>query len=193
MNVLGSIRRLRIYSSVQEPRNISPLHSSVLRNIKEPRNVHYFTVVLVEEQTRLSWTPAMRIYTISKIVFHVVLILINNEGHFVSMSSYDINQQWWLIQHIDAIVGFGNSKKSMIDPTVMRTNNFKDDCRMFDVPCINWPCEPTVQLCHCQCIQSMLPNIPGNPRSSALASKRWVSAIVKWCKNSAPKHSMLSA
>jgi hypothetical protein len=52
------------------------------------------------------------------------------------MSSYDINEQWRLIEHIDVIVGTSDSKKSMPDPTVMRSNNFKDDCRIFDVsPC----------------------------------------------------------
>jgi hypothetical protein len=76
------------------------------------------------------------IYTISEIVSHMVLIIINSEGHFGSASSYDINEQWRLIEHIDVIVGTGDSKKSMQDPTVMRSNSFKDDCRMFDVlPC----------------------------------------------------------
>jgi hypothetical protein len=39
-----------------------------------------------------------------------------------------------LIEYIDVVVRTGDSKKSMADPTVMRSNNFKDDGRMFDVP-----------------------------------------------------------
>jgi hypothetical protein len=80
------------------------------------------------------------IYTIGEIVSYVVLTTINSEGHFGSASSYDINEQWRLIEHIDVIVGIGDSKKSMTDPTVMRSNSFKDDCRMFDVP----PCKLTL-------------------------------------------------
>jgi hypothetical protein len=52
----------------------------------------------------------------------------------------------------DVIVETNDSKKYMLDPMVMRNNNFKDDCRMFDVPRVNWPSQPTGQLCHCQCI-----------------------------------------
>jgi hypothetical protein len=52
------------------------------------------------------------IYTIGEIVHHMVLMTINNEGHFRSASSYDINEQWRLIQHIDFIVGTGDSKKA---------------------------------------------------------------------------------
>jgi hypothetical protein len=59
------------------------------------------------------------IYTIGEIVSHVMLTTINSEGHFMSVSSYDINEQWRLIQHIDVIVG---------------TGDFKDNCRVFDVP-----------------------------------------------------------
>jgi hypothetical protein len=73
------------------------------------------------------------IYTISEIVSHMVLTVINSEGHFGSAPCYDINKQWRLIEHIDAVVKIGDSKKSMLDPTVMRSNNFKDDCRTFDV------------------------------------------------------------
>jgi hypothetical protein len=51
------------------------------------------------------------IYTIGEIVFHVVLMTINNEEYFGSVSFYDINEQWRLIQHIDVIVGIGDSKK----------------------------------------------------------------------------------
>jgi hypothetical protein len=80
------------------------------------------------------------IYTISEIVSHMVLTTINNEGHFRSASSYDINEQWRLIDHIDVVVGTGDSKKSMTYPTVTRSNNFKDNCRMFDVP----PCKLTL-------------------------------------------------
>jgi hypothetical protein len=36
---------------------------------------------------------------------------ITGEGHFESVASYDINEQWGLIQHIDVIVGFDNLKK----------------------------------------------------------------------------------
>jgi hypothetical protein len=64
----------------------------------------------------------------------MVLMTINSEGHFGSASSYDINEQWRLIEHIGVIVRTGDSKKSMPDPTVMRSNNVKDDCSMFDVP-----------------------------------------------------------
>jgi hypothetical protein len=77
------------------------------------------------------------IYTIGEIVSHMMLMIINNEGHFRSVSSSDINEQWRLIQHIDVVVGTGDSKKSMSDPTVMRRNTFKDDCRVFDVPHVN--------------------------------------------------------
>jgi hypothetical protein len=63
------------------------------------------------------------------------------------------------------------TQKSMPDSTVMRSNNFKDDGRIFDVPHINWPSQPTRQLCHCQCIQSILSNISKNSRSSIFASK----------------------
>jgi hypothetical protein len=70
-------------------------------------------------------------------VSHVGLIPINSEGHFGSVSSYDINEQWWLIQHINIVVGSDDSKKSMTDLMVMRSNNFKDDGRMFDVPHVN--------------------------------------------------------
>jgi hypothetical protein len=78
-----------------------------------------------------------RIYTISEIVSYVVLTAINSEGHFESVSSYDINEQWRLIQHIDVIVGTGDSKKSMPDLTVIISNNFKNDCMMFDTPHVN--------------------------------------------------------
>jgi hypothetical protein len=52
------------------------------------------------------------IYTIGKIVSHMVLTTINSEGHFGSASSYDINKRWRLIEHIDVIVGIGYSKKA---------------------------------------------------------------------------------
>jgi hypothetical protein len=29
------------------------------------------------------------------------------------------------------------TQKNISDPTVMRSNNFKNDCRMFDVPRVN--------------------------------------------------------
>jgi hypothetical protein len=74
------------------------------------------------------------ICTISEIVSHVVLTAINSGGHFKSVSSYDINVQWRLIQHNDIVVRPGNSKKNMPDPTVMRSNKFMDVCMMFDVP-----------------------------------------------------------
>jgi hypothetical protein len=63
----------------------------------------------------------------------MVLTIINSEGHFGSASSYDINEQWRLIEHIDIVVRTDDSKKSMPDLMVMRSNNFKDDCRIFDV------------------------------------------------------------
>jgi hypothetical protein len=72
------------------------------------------------------------IYTIGKIVSHVVLMVINSEGHFGSVSSYDINEQWRLNQHIDVVVGTNNSKKSMTDSTLTRSNNFKADCRIIN-------------------------------------------------------------
>jgi hypothetical protein len=50
------------------------------------------------------------------------------------VSSYDINEQWRLIQYIDIVVGTGDFRKSMPDPTIMRNNNFNDDYRMFHVP-----------------------------------------------------------
>jgi hypothetical protein len=112
------------------------------------------------------------IYIIDEIISHMVLTTINNEGHFRSASSCDINEQWRLIEHIDIVVRTDDSKKSMLDPMVMRSNIFKDDCRMFVVLHVNWLCQPTRQLCHCQCIQCMLLNIPENPRSSVLANKR---------------------
>jgi hypothetical protein len=56
-----------------------------------------------------------------------------------SVSSYDINEQWRVIQQIDVIVGSDDSKKSMPDPMVMGINNFKDNCRMCDVRHVNWP------------------------------------------------------
>jgi hypothetical protein len=44
------------------------------------------------------------IYVICEIVSHMVLTIINSEGHFRSVSSYDINEQWKLIEHIDVVV-----------------------------------------------------------------------------------------
>jgi hypothetical protein len=67
------------------------------------------------------------IYIIGEIVSHVVLTSINSERHFGSVSSYDINEQWKLIEHIDVVIRTDDSKKSMTDPTVMRSNNFKDN------------------------------------------------------------------
>jgi hypothetical protein len=52
------------------------------------------------------------IYTIDEIVSDVMLMTINNEGHFRSVSAYDINEEWRLIQHIDVIVRTDNSKKT---------------------------------------------------------------------------------
>jgi hypothetical protein len=52
------------------------------------------------------------IYTISEIVSHMVLTTINSEGHFRSVSSYGINEQWRWIEHIDTVIGTDNSKKS---------------------------------------------------------------------------------
>jgi hypothetical protein len=53
-----------------------------------------------------------------------------------------------LIEHIDVIVGIGDSKKSMLDPTIMRSNNFKDDCRMLDVSRVNCLCQSTEHWYH---------------------------------------------
>jgi Asp-tRNA(Asn)/Glu-tRNA(Gln) amidotransferase B subunit len=64
----------------------------------------------------------------------MVLTTINSERHFGSAFSYDINKQWRLIDHIDVVVRTDDSKKSMSDSMVMRSNNFKNDYRMFDVP-----------------------------------------------------------
>jgi hypothetical protein len=52
------------------------------------------------------------IYNISEIVSHMVLTIINREGHFVNACSYDINEQWRLIEHIDVVVRTGDSKKT---------------------------------------------------------------------------------
>jgi hypothetical protein len=52
------------------------------------------------------------IYTIGKIVSHMVLTTINNEGHFGSASSYDINEQLRLIECIDVIVGTDDLTKA---------------------------------------------------------------------------------
>jgi hypothetical protein len=91
---------------------------------------------LIEEQEHLSWIPAGGIYIIGEIVFHMELTTINSEGYFGSAPTYDINEQWRLIEHIDVVVRTGDSKKIMPDPIVMRSNSFKDDCIMFDVlPC----------------------------------------------------------
>jgi hypothetical protein len=78
----------------------------------------------------------------------MVRTIINSEGYFGSASSYDINEQWRLIEHIDVIVGIGDSKKSMSDPTIMRSNNFKDDCRMLDVSRVNCLCQSTEHWYH---------------------------------------------
>jgi hypothetical protein len=48
------------------------------------------------------------IYTIGEIVSHVVITPIYSEGHLRSVSSYDINEQWQLIQHIDVVLGSGD-------------------------------------------------------------------------------------
>jgi hypothetical protein len=54
------------------------------------------------------------IYTIGEIVFHMVLMIINSEGHFRSTFSYDINEQWRLIEHINVVIGTDDSKKHAI-------------------------------------------------------------------------------
>jgi hypothetical protein len=51
------------------------------------------------------------IYTIYEVVSHIVLISVNSEGHCKSVSSYNINKQRQLIQHIDIIVRSSDSKK----------------------------------------------------------------------------------
>jgi hypothetical protein len=48
------------------------------------------------------------IYTIGEIVSHMVLTTINSEGYFESVFSFDINEQWRLIEHIDVVVGTGD-------------------------------------------------------------------------------------
>jgi hypothetical protein len=58
------------------------------------------------------------IYTVGEVVSHIVVIPVNSECHCSSLSSHDINEQRGMIQHID-IVGFGNPKKSISDPTVI--------------------------------------------------------------------------
>jgi ssDNA-specific exonuclease RecJ len=50
------------------------------------------------------------IYTIGEIVSHMMLTTINSEEQFRSVYSYDINEQWRLIQHINVVVGTGDSK-----------------------------------------------------------------------------------
>jgi hypothetical protein len=63
------------------------------------------------------------IYTIGEIVSHMVLTIINSEGHFSSASSYEIvshmvlmiinsEGQWRLIAHIDVVVRTADSKKA---------------------------------------------------------------------------------
>jgi hypothetical protein len=136
---------------------------------------------LIEEQGHLSRTPARRdIYhrrdNISygahdineqwRLIEHIDVVI----GHFGSASSDDINEQWRLIEHIDVVVGTDDFKKSMSDPTA-RSNSFKDDCRMFDSPNVNWPYQPTGQLCYCQCIQSML------------LTYRKINALLPWLAN----------
>jgi hypothetical protein len=64
----------------------------------------------------------------------MVLTTINSEGYFRSMPSYDINEQLRLIEHIYIVIGTDDTKKSMTNPTVLRTNKFKVDYRMFDIP-----------------------------------------------------------
>jgi hypothetical protein len=51
------------------------------------------------------------IYPIDEIVSHMMFTTINSEGHLRSASSYDINEQWKLIEHIDVVVGTDDSKK----------------------------------------------------------------------------------
>jgi hypothetical protein len=52
------------------------------------------------------------IYTVGELVFHIVLIPVNSEGHCGCVSSYDINEQRRLIQHIDIVVVFGDPEKT---------------------------------------------------------------------------------
>jgi hypothetical protein len=66
---------------------------------------------LVEEQGHIHEYRPGGIYTIGEIVSHMVLTTINTEGHFGSAYSYDNNEQWRLIEHIDVIVRTGDSKK----------------------------------------------------------------------------------
>jgi hypothetical protein len=69
---------------------------------------------LIEEQGHLSRISARRD------IYH------RQDSIPYGASSYNINKQWRLIEHIDVIVRTADSKKSMPDPTVMRSNSFKD-------------------------------------------------------------------
>jgi hypothetical protein len=65
-------------------------------------------ILLLRKRHTLHEHQPGEIYTIGEIVSHVVLIPINNKGHCENVSSYDITCR--LIQHIDVIVGSGDSK-----------------------------------------------------------------------------------
>jgi hypothetical protein len=71
------------------------------------------------------------IYIIGEIVFHMMLMIINR--HFRSTSSYDINEQWRLIEHINVVIGTDDSKKHVIS-SGHKKQQLQDDCRMFDAP-----------------------------------------------------------
>jgi hypothetical protein len=126
------------------------------------------------------------IYTIGEIVSHMVFMAINSERHFRSASSYDINEQWRLIEHIDIVVGTDDSKKACQIQRLWETTTL----RMI-VGCLMPLCKLALPT-YWQCIQSMLSNISKNPCSSALASKHWVSVTVGRHKNSFPNHAMMS-
>jgi hypothetical protein len=63
-------------------------------------------------------------------------------------------------------------KKSMPDPMVMRSNNFQDDCRIFDVTHVNWSYQPIRQLCHANTYNLCSLTYQKNSRSTVLTSKR---------------------
>src|SRR4051812_1188096 len=53
-----------------------------------------------------------------------------------------------------------------------------------------WPCQANGQFFHSQCIQSMLPSIPGKPLAALVANNLSVSAAVGCLKYSGPKTSI---
>jgi hypothetical protein len=68
--------------------------------------------LFLRERHTLHEHPLGGIYTIDEIVSHMMLIPVNNESHSRSVSSYYINEKQQLIQHIDIVVRFDNSKNA---------------------------------------------------------------------------------